>query len=323
MHRKRFDLPPLDRLEVFEAAARTLSFTRAAAELSRTQSAVSRSIASLEERLGFALFERRHRALVLTVQGQALYAAARDALERLNESVAKLRGPRAGRTVTVTTNLSFASLWLIPRLAGFTRGRPGVDVRIAASNDLLDLERAGIDVAVRYSTPERAPGGAKLFDEEVFPVCSPALARDPARPLARPADLAAHVLLHLEDARTAPWLDWAQWFESAGVPELRPAGALHFSHYDQLVQAAVNGQGVAIGRTPLLRDLLREGKLAAPFKRALATPRAYYVMRARRTLGNADVDAFEQWLSAEAAPAGGDAAAGGLRPRASRARRGT
>ena len=158
MQGKRFDLPPLDRLEVFEAAARNLSFTRAAAELNLTQSAVSRSIALLEERLGFALFERRHRALLLTEHGQTLYAAAVEALERLHDAVGRLRAAQAAPTLTVTTSLSFASLWLIPRLAGFTRTHPDVDVRIAASNEIQDLDRAGIDVAVRYTRAERAPG---------------------------------------------------------------------------------------------------------------------------------------------------------------------
>jgi DNA-binding transcriptional LysR family regulator len=324
MQGKRFDLPPLDRLEVFEAAARNLSFTRAAAELHLTQSAVSRAIASLEERLGFAVFERRHRALLLTERGQALYAAALAALEQLHGAVAKLRAPDAARTITVTTTLSFASLWLIPRLAGFTRARPGVDVRIAANNELLELDRAGIDVAIRYSAADRAPGAPKLFGEEVFPVCSPALARDAVRPLASVADLRGHVLLHLEDVRSTPWLVWGEWLEAAGAQDLRPAGALYFSHYDQLVQAAVNGQGVALGRTPLLRDLMRDGKLVAPFKRTIVSPRCYYVMRGRRTLGNADVDAFEHWLRAEAAHGdGADATAAGFSRRASRARRGT
>ena len=124
MPNRRFDLPPLDRLEAFEAAARNLSFTRAAAELSLTQSAVSRAIASLEERLGFALFERRHRALLLTERGQALYAATLALLESFDATLAKLRTPPSARTVTVTTTLSFASLWLVPRLTGFTRAHP-------------------------------------------------------------------------------------------------------------------------------------------------------------------------------------------------------
>lgn len=301
MPNRRFDLPPLDRLEVFEAAARNLSFTRAADELALTQSAVSRAVASLEERLGFPLFERRHRALLLTERGQALYAAAIQLLEALHDTVAKLRAPLQGRTVTATTTLSFASLWLVPRLAGFTREHPGVDVRIAANNELLELDRQGIDVAIRYSSAEHARGGAKLFGEEVVPVCAPRLTHDAAHPLVQPQDLSNHVLLHLGDPQAAPWLVWAQWLEAAGVPDLRPAGALYFSHYDQVVQAAISGQGVALGRMPLLRDLVRSGQLTAPFKRAIASPRCYFLMRSRRSLGNPDVDAFERWLHTEAA----------------------
>jgi LysR family transcriptional regulator, glycine cleavage system transcriptional activator len=301
MQGKRFDLPPLDRLEVFEAAARNLSFTRAAAELHLTQSAVSRSIALLEERLGFELFERRHRALLLTERAQALYAATVETLERLHDAVGRLRTSQAAPTLTVTTSLSFASLWLIPRLAGFTRDHPGVDVRIAASNEVQDLDRAGIDVAIRYTKAARTPGATRLFGEEVFPVCSPALARDPARPLALPADLRYHVLLHVENLHATPWLVWAQWLEAAGIPDVKPAGALHFSHYEQLVRAAVDGQGVALGRTPLMRDLLRSGKLITPFARTIASPRCYYLLRSQRSLGNTNVDAFEKWVRDEAA----------------------
>lgn len=301
MTNRRYRLPPLDRLEVFEAAARTLSFTRAADELALTQSAVSRSIASLEERLGFDLFERRHRALVLTERGQALHRAATEMLERLDETIARLRGRNAGRTLTVTASISFASLWLVPRLARFTRAHPSIDVRIAANNEIVDLDRAGIELAVRYSPIAQAPAGEKLFDEEVFPVCSPVLLRDPARPLARPADLTAHVLLHYEDIRIVPWLDWSPWFESAGIPDLKPAGALRFSHYDQLIQAAISGQGVALGRVPLLNEQLHSGALVTPFRRGIASPRGYYVMRSARSAGNADVDAFVAWLHAEAA----------------------
>jgi LysR family transcriptional regulator, glycine cleavage system transcriptional activator len=320
MQSRRFDLPPLDRLEAFEAAARNLSFTRAAAELSLTQSAVSRTIASLEERLGFALFERRHRALLLTERGQALYAATIALLESFDETLAKLRAPASTHTVTVTTTLSFASLWLVPRLAGFTRAHPGLDVRIAANNEIVALERSGIDVAVRYAPTELAPGGTKLFGEDVIPLCSPAVARDRARPLVRPGDLRHQVLLHLAESQASPWLVWGQWLEAAGVPDLRPAGALHFSHYDQLIQAALKGQGVALGRMPLLRELVRGGELVAPFERAIVSPRCYFVMRSRRTLGNADVDAFERWLQAEAAGTGDPPPAQGAARRSVRRR---
>ena len=301
MSKRRFTLPPLDRLEVFEAAARTLSFTRAADELALTQSAVSRSIASLEERLGFALFERRHRALLLTERGRTLKRAATEALERLDETIARLRGRDAVRTLTVTASISFASLWLVPRLARFTREHPHIDVRIAASNEIVDLDQAGIELAVRYAPAGRAADGDKLFGEEVFPMCSPALLRDRARPLARPADLAQHVLLHYEDIRGAPWLDWSPWLEAAGIAQLAPAGALHFSHYDQLIQAAISGQGVALGRLPLLREQLRAGSLVAPFRRGVASPRSYYVIRSTRSAHNTDADAFVAWLHAEVA----------------------
>ena len=301
MTKRRYRLPPLDRLEVFEAAARTLSFTRAAEELALTQSAVSRSIASLEERLGFALFERRHRALVLTERGQVLNHATTGMLERLDETIARLRGRDGARTLTVTASISFASLWLVPRLARFTRQHSHIDVRIAANNEIVDLDRSGIELAVRYSPIGQAPAGEKLFDEEVVPVCSPSLLHDPARALARPADLARHILLHYEDIRVAPWLDWSPWFESAGIADLKPAGALHFSHYDQLIQAAISGQGVALGRVPLLNEQLRSGALVTPFRRGVASPRSYYVMRSARSAGNADADAFVAWLHAEAA----------------------
>jgi DNA-binding transcriptional LysR family regulator len=320
MPNRRFDLPPLDRLEAFEAAARNLSFTRAAAELSLTQSAVSRTIASLEERLGFALFERRHRALLLTEQGQTLYAATIELLEKLDDTLGKLRAPRPARTVTVTTTLSFASLWLVPRLSRFTRAQPGVDVRIAASNEIVALERSGIDVAIRYAAADLAAAGTKLFGEDVVPLCSPALAGDRAHPLSRPEDLREHVLLHLAQTDAAPWLVWTQWLEAAGVPDLRPAGALHFSHYDQLIQAAINGQGVALGRMPLLREPVRSGELVAPFKRSLVSPRCYFLLRSQRSLDNADVDAFERWLRAEATGAGEDLPSTTRRARHRRAR---
>ncbi len=136
----------------------------------------------------------------------------------------------------------------------------------------------------------------------------------------RPEDLRHHVLLHLVQTDVAPWLVWTQWLEASGVPDLRPAGALHFSHYDQLIQAALNGQGVALGRMPLLREPVRSGVLVAPFKRSLVSPRCYFVLRSQRGLGNADVDAFERWLRAEAAGVGEEPPSGARRTR-SRARR--
>src|SRR3954470_3013690 len=160
------DLPSLDLLNGFEAAARNLSFTKAGAELFVTQSAISRQIKALEEQLGVPLFRRRHREILLTEAGQTLYKAVGEALRTLRDAASKLSG-RASGMLTVTTTISFASLWLVPRLAEFRRQHPEIDVRIAATNDVIDLDRDGIDVAIRYCLPEAARAGAMaLFGEK-------------------------------------------------------------------------------------------------------------------------------------------------------------
>ena len=299
MHSQRWQLPPLELLLAFEAAARHLSFTKAAGELFLTQSAVSRQIQALEESLGSKLFERRTRALLLTEAGQRYYQVAQGVLGELDEATQKLRGATAARTVTVTTTPGFASLWLIPRLNGYLQANPGVDVRISASYDSVHLERDGVDLAIRYASDEQMTGQRPLFEESILPVCSPALAADPARPLREPADLRAHVLLHMDDAR-ASWVEWNIWLHAHGLRDLQPAGSLQFNQYDQLVQAAVNGQGVALGRLPLLRRLLREKTLVTPFKKSVVSSRGYFLLRSARAAGKREVKEFEAWLQEEA-----------------------
>ena len=301
------ELPALDLLPGFEAACRHLSITRAAAELHLTQSALSRQIQALEDQVGVALFERHHRRIVLTEPGRTLYGAAAEALRRMREAVAEARGGAEPAAVSVTTTLSFASLWLVPRLAAFQRAQPSVDVRISANNVLLDLARERIDVAIRLTTRAKAGKGAfRLFGERVFPVCAPQAL---SRPLARPADLAGHVLLHFDDPEgTAPWLSWRTWFELAGMEGTRSAGALRFSHYDQLIQAAVEGQGVALGRSPLIDRPLREGRLVAPLGRRFAAgegaDRAYFVVVSPTAATRPGVQAFVDWLRREARGSG-------------------
>jgi DNA-binding transcriptional LysR family regulator len=296
MRNQRYDVPPLDPLLAFEAAARNLSFTKAGAELHLTQSAVSRQIQQLEDHLKVKLFERRARALLLTESGQLFYRSAQEALQKLHDSARRLRGTPAQNTVVASTTPGFASLWLIPHLAGFTRGHPQVDVRISASNDVIeDLERAGVDLAVRYMPEGSVTGGRLLFGETVFPVCSPALANDPKNPLVTPDDLHHHVLLYLESPRAA-WLDWELWFHALGLRDFEPGGKLHFSHYDQLIQAALDGHGVALGRHPLLRRLLHERKLVAPFKNKVASSRAYYVVESPAARAKPQVREFADWL---------------------------
>ena len=302
MTTKRYNLPHLAFFQGFEAAARTLSFTKAAEELFITQSAVSRQIKALEDHLGLKLFERRPRLLVLTENGQALYRIATDVLDRLQAATDRLRAETPGRQLSITTTTGFASLWLIPRLRRFTSLHPDVDVRISATTDALNLERSLIDLAIRYCRPEAVPEGAlKLFGEEVVPVCSRVLLRDKERPLKRPEDLVHHTLLHFDYIGAEPmYLDWGTWLTSLGMGDLRPAAALHFSQYEQMIQAAISGQGVALGRQPLVNELIQAGTLVVPFQRSLVGPRGYYIIESRVGAGKPHVREFAQWLLAEA-----------------------
>ena len=290
--------PSLDLLRGFEAAARLLSFTRAAQELFVTQSAVSRQVKALEEDLGVVLFERRHRAIRLTAAGQLLYRAADQALRLLADAAADLRTGAGRRPVTVSCSVGFASLWLVPRLAEFREAHPEVELRIDANNRLLDLDREGIELAVRYGPPELAPADAtRLFGEEVFPVCAPTLIAPPSKPLARPEDLRHHVLLHYgNDDAALPSASWAMWTEAMKLRRLQPAGHLRFSQYDQVIQAAVEGQGVALAIGPLVRRHLRAGRLVAPFEQRFASPRGYYLLSSARGRRSAEVRAFAAWL---------------------------
>ena len=297
-------LRSLDSVRGFEAAARHLSFTRAAAELHVTQSAVSRQIKTLETELGVVLFERRHRALALTQAGQAFYRAAQDALRELDDAAAALQRGGPGEMVTVTTTVGFAALWLIPRLPDFRRAHPTIDVHISADNSLVNLERDRIDVAVRYCNPKVAPAGAlRLFGEKVFPVCSRSLQRSRSHPLRTVQDLRHHVLLHLEDDRVKwPWLNWTVWFEAMHIPEVRPAGTLHFSQYDQMIQAAIEGQGVGLGRSVLVQRLLARRLLVAPFDQQFVASQEYFAFAAPAAAVRPAVSSFMAWLQASAAP---------------------
>jgi LysR family glycine cleavage system transcriptional activator len=299
---RRFHLPPLDLIQGFEAAARNLSFTKAAEELALTQSAISRQIRSLEEHLGVALFERRARAIALTDEGQVLNRAVSELLERLQQVTDQLRSDGGQRHLTVTTTSGFASLWLIPRLRRFTQLHPDVDVRISATYKAVNLERSLVDVAVRYCRSDAAPDGAKrLFGEELFPVCSPLLTREGERPLRTLEDLRHHALLRIDDP--SGLLDWGTWLEAQGLRDFRAAASLRFDNYEQMIAAALAAQGVAMGISSLVERLLESGQLIAPFSKSVIGTRAYYVIASASTGSRPHVEAFVAWLLAEAGAA--------------------
>lgn len=290
----------LELLPAFEAAARTLSFTRAAQELHLTQSAVSRQIQQLEDSLGAPLFERRHRALALTEAGQVMQRATRDALERLHDATARIRPGTRLRQVALTCTPGFASLWLIPRLARFTASHPQVDVRISATLEVMDLDRSALDLAVRF-VPQARGSGPALFEEAVLPLCAPQLLRSPGAPLRKPADLAHHTLLAVDmPAGEALTVDWEPWFQVMGLTNPQMKNTMRFTQYADAVAAAVAGQGVVIGRLPLLQALLNDGRLVAPFKSAAATRRGYYLELSPGAAANGDAQDFARWLRAEA-----------------------
>jgi DNA-binding transcriptional LysR family regulator len=297
-------LPPLDLLLTFESAARHLSFTRAAEERFVTQSAVSRQIRALEDDLGVPLFRRAHRSLALTDEGRALAVVCTETLARLREAVERARAPRTRRVLTLSTTPGMASLWLIPRLARFVQRQPGVDVRLDVSFDRRDLVQDAIDVAIRLGRVD-APEGVKLFDEEVLPVCSPSLLGPYAPPLAAPADLARHTLLRMHDVARGPLQDWEPWLTAMGLPELEPRATLTFSNYDEVIAAAMLGQGVALGRRPLVDALLEDGRLVAPFKDAVGSPRAYFVVLNPASGNRPEARALVDWLLDEAREARG------------------
>ena len=300
--RNRNALPALDLLVGFEAAARHLSFTKAGEELFLTQSAVSRQIKELEEQLGVDLFQRRHRALALTEAGKSFYASAAQVLTTMRTATDQLRAQAGKKGLSVTTTNSFAALWLIPRLAGFTRTHPGIDVRIMADTRVQDLDRDGLDLAIRHGPASLAGSNAvRLMGERVFPVCSPRLLNDKSRPLREPQDLRYHCLLQYDDPEGRhPWLHWKTWLEVERIADLRPAGTLSFSGYEQIIPAAIAGHGVALGRSPLVKNLVASGELVAPFKSSADPARAYYAVVSKTAEGCSEVKDFVAWLKQEA-----------------------
>jgi DNA-binding transcriptional LysR family regulator len=302
------ELPSLDLLKGFEAAARNLSFTKAADELFITQSAISRQVKTLEDQLGVALFRRRHRELLLTEAGQTLYKTSGEILRLLRDTTGRLRSARGGM-LTVASTVSFAALWLVPRLTAFRQLHPEIDVRISATNEIQDLERESIDLAIRYTARKNVGDNSQwLFGESAFPVCSKSLLEDGTNKggkLTSPQDLSRYVLLHYDDIeRWSPWLSWDVWFELVRVQDLKTAGSLRFSHYDQMIQAAVDGQGIALGRSPLVDRFLRTGQLVLPFgKRFVSSPadeRGYYIVVPPASAARSEVAEFSRWLQQEA-----------------------
>jgi DNA-binding transcriptional LysR family regulator len=302
MPNRLLDLPPLDLLRSFVAVGRRMSITLAAQDMCLTQSALSRQVQALEASLGYRLLVRGHRSIEFTGEGRRLFRSADAMLEQLGDVVASLSPGDARQPVAISASIGVTALWLLPRLNAFQQAAPGIDVRLAASNRFVDLEREQVDLSLRYCRPQDAPEGAlHLFDEALAPVAHPALA---VAAIEDTAQLRRHVLLEFDDV-SRPWLQWPDWLRGAGAGRVKPKGTLRFNQYDQVVQAALAGQGVALGRLELVRPLLEQGKLAlASALPPAASDYGYWLIQRRDGVG-ADAAAVSAWIIAEASRCGG------------------
>jgi len=289
-------LPPLNALRGFEAAARHLSFTRAAEELHVTQAAISHQVKALEDHLGMPLFRRLNRALLLTDEGQALFPAVRDALDGLAEATSRLQARDSGGPLTVSTLPSVAAKWLVPRMSHFIDRHPDIDLRIQANERLVDFARDDVDVGIRFGGGEW-PGvqAVWLADEDVAPVCSPELTRGPDA-LREPADLVRATLLHETMGPMTDFPQWSTWLAAAGVDGADADRGPAFSHTHIMLQAAVDGRGVALAQMLLAADDIATGRLVAPFDLRLPTGYSYYVVCSAASAERPKVRAFRDWI---------------------------
>jgi len=297
-------LPSPSALLTFEAAARHLSFTRAAGELNVTQAAVSRQIRNLETHMGVRLFERGHRAVSLTPPGKELQAAVTMGLEHIARSVADIQSSarRDHRDVTIAATNAVSAFWLMPRLTTFRATNPDISIRVVSQDRLTEVGGDASDIAVRYGDG-RWPGVAarRMFTDEIFPVCSPGFAQ--SRPhLATPGDLLSEPLLAL-DAAEPIWIDWDTWFERQGIANQKPQNRLRFNNYTILVQAALEGQGVALGWSRLVADLVDRGHLVRPIGASIASDHAYYLVWPERQPLDKPVRRLRNWILREAGQA--------------------
>jgi LysR family glycine cleavage system transcriptional activator len=291
-------LPSLNGLRAFEAAARHLSFTLAAAELNVTQTAISHQIRRLEEELGVRLFIRQNRALALTPKARDYLPGIRAAFNDLRLATDRLLRKDHDNVLTVSTLASLAAKWLLPRLTAFQEAHPGIDVRITTSTSLVDFRSGNVDAAIRYGRGHWPGVRAQwLMADEAFPVCSPALLTG-KRPLRKPEDLRDHVLLHTSNSNSD---DWRLWLTAAGLPtDISKQPGITFDLILMTVQAAIDGLGVAMGRTSYVRDDIAKGRLVVPFKIALPADAGFYLVSPEGTAEPPKLLAFRNWLIASA-----------------------
>lgn len=293
-------LPPLQSLVYFESAARNFSFTGAARELGTTQPAVSQRITQLEQDLGTPLFERQHRGVALTPNGQQLLSIVAESLRNIGAEAEIIRLKSIRNHMHIATDMGFATYWLLPRLDALHRLLPGQEIQISTSPEEFRSREQPADIAILFGDGQWSGCQAEqLFPELVVPVCSPAYARTHGLPADSQAH-ARHRLLGLPDSVPQRWMDWKEWFTLQGAKEENQGKAIVFNAYSLLIQATLQGQGIALGWFPLVNDLLERGELLCTQVKRISTNRGYYLVRPHNALYSDAHDTIRDWILNEA-----------------------
>lgn len=295
-------LPPLNSLRAFEAVGRHLSFSKAASELNVTPGAISQQVRGLEDFLDIKLFKRRNRSIVLTDSGQVFLPLLSDGFSRISEAVDSVRRSQGDEPLTITAAPSFTSKWLIPRLCKFQALHPEIDVRIDASSRLVDFVREDIDVGIRFGTGEiEGLDSNYLFSFDLIPVCSPDLKHE-GKPVHNLSDIRHHTLLHSQDTDFDPsFPDWAMWLATAGVDDVDASRGMFFSQGEMVIEAAIEGQGIALGASVMVAGALESGRLVQPFETRLPVRLSFHLITTRQKSRSSKIGAFRQWILDESA----------------------
>lgn len=295
-------LPSLNSLRAFETAGRLLSFSKAADELNVTPGAISQQIRGLEEFLEIKLFKRRNRSIILTDSGQIFLPLLSDGFSTITEAVDSVRRSQRDGPLTISAAPSFTSKWLIPRLCKFQALHTEIDVRIDASSRLVDFLREDIDVGIRFGTGEFAGlDSIYLFSYDLIPVCSPDLMHE-GKGLHDLSDIRHHTLLHSDDTEFDPsWPDWAMWLATAGVDDVDANRGIYFSQGEMVIEAAIEGQGIALAGSVMAAGAIQSGRLVQPFETRLPVRLSFHLVTTRQKSRSPKVNAFRQWVLDESA----------------------
>jgi len=293
-------IPSPNSLIMFEASARHLSFTRAAVELNLSQAAISKQIANLERRLGHGLFIRQHRSLRLSQAGKLLYQSVASGLGQIADTVEQLNSPSASKTVTVAATTAFAQMWLLPKLGRFIQQHPNIDLRMLTSENHLGAVDEGADIAIKYGDNTWSKAESTfLLSGEIYPVCSPEMAQE--HQLTQLSQLSQVPLIDLDDNQWR-WVKWQDWLIDQHSPLTSIRTSIEFNNIPMLYSAAEAGQGMALGWSEFVQDLIATNRLVAPFTERLQIPKpwGYYILTETIEKRSEPINQVKQWILKEA-----------------------